>query len=59
MVTKKVSPKAKSVKKAAISVRVSDDVKADLEEAAAGDDRTLSQYVERLLTAHLKEIAAK
>lgn len=41
-------------KTAAISVRVSDAVKAAAEKAAAEDNRTLASYVEKLLTEHLK-----
>lgn len=40
---------------AAVSVRVEPAVKAALEQAARADDRTLAQYVERLLVAHLRE----
>ena len=39
---------------AAISVRVQADVKAALEEVAREDGRTVSQFVERLIIAHLK-----
>jgi hypothetical protein len=39
----------------AISVRVTPAVKQALEKAAADDQRTLSQYVERLLIGHLSE----
>ncbi|KAA1052950.1 ribbon-helix-helix protein, CopG family [Azospirillum argentinense] len=42
---------------AAISVRVEDEVKAAVEKAAKDDGRTVAQYVERLLIAHLKEKA--
>lgn len=40
---------------AAISVRVEPAVKAAVERAAREDDRTVAQYVERLLIAHLRE----
>ncbi len=40
---------------AAISVRVETQVKEAAEKAARDDGRTLAQYVERLLIAHLKE----
>jgi hypothetical protein len=43
----------------AISIRVTPSVKQELEQAAADDQRTLSQYVERLLVAHLSEIRPK
>jgi uncharacterized protein (DUF1778 family) len=43
----------------AISIRVTPSVKQELERAAADDQRTLSQYVERLLVAHLSEIRPK
>jgi hypothetical protein len=42
-------------KVAAISVRVEPDVKAAVEKAAKVDGRTVAQYVERLLVAHLRE----
>ena len=42
-------------KSAAISVRVTDAVKAAAEKASADDSRTLASYVEKLLTDHLKE----
>ena len=41
-------------KTAAISVRVEPTLKDALEAAAKKDDRTLAQYVERVLTAHLR-----
>lgn len=41
-------------KTAAISVRVEPALKEALEAAAKADDRTLAQYVERVLSAHLK-----
>lgn len=40
---------------AAISVRVEEDLKAAVEKAAQEDGRTVAQYVERLLIAHLRE----
>jgi hypothetical protein len=40
---------------AAISVRVEPAVKAAVEQAAKSDGRTVAQYVERLLVAHLRE----
>jgi hypothetical protein len=40
---------------AAISVRVKPAVKAALEQAAKGDDRTVASYVERLVVKHLRE----
>ncbi|MEA2835257.1 MAG: hypothetical protein QOG66_3459 [Methylobacteriaceae bacterium] len=40
---------------AAISVRVEPDLKTSLEKLATEDDRTLAQYVERVLVAHVKE----
>ena len=43
-------------REAAISVRVEPTIKEALEAAAKADQRTLSQYVERLLVAHLKDI---
>ncbi|WP_163681134.1 YlcI/YnfO family protein [Magnetospirillum aberrantis] len=42
-------------KDAAISVRVTPDVKEAAEKAAKEDGRTLAAYVERLLAAHLRE----
>lgn len=42
-------------KTSAISVRVPDEVKAAAEKAASDDDRSLASYVERVLTAHLKD----
>jgi hypothetical protein len=41
-------------KTSAISVRVSDQVKAAAEKAAADDSRSVASYVERLLAEHLK-----
>lgn len=41
------------VKRAALSFRVSDDVKAGLDRAAADDDRSVSSLVERILKAWL------
>ena len=41
---------------AAISVRVEPDVKEALEAAAKEDGRTLSQFVERLVVAHLRAL---
>jgi hypothetical protein len=41
-------------KTSAISVRVSDDVKAAAEKAAAADSRSVASYVEKLLTEHLR-----
>lgn len=43
------------VKTSAISMRVSDAVKAAVEKAAADDGRSLASYVERVLILHLKE----
>lgn len=40
---------------AAVSVRVEPAVKAALEQAAKSDGRTMAQYLERLLIAHLRE----
>ncbi len=42
-------------KTAAISVRVEPALKEALEEAARRDERTLAQYVERVLAAHLRK----
>lgn len=42
-------------KTSAISVRVSDQVKAAAEKAAADDSRSLASYVEKLLTDHLRD----
>lgn len=43
------------MKTSAISLRVSDAVKAAAEKAAEDDGRSLASYVERVLTLHLKE----
>ena len=40
---------------AAISVRVEDELKAAVEKAAKEDGRTVAQYVERVLIAHLRD----
>jgi hypothetical protein len=40
---------------AAISVRVRPAVKSALEQVAKADDRTMAQYVERLIIGHLRE----
>ena len=45
---------AHMTKTAAISVRVDPALKAALEAAAKADGRTLAQYVERALAAHLR-----
>jgi hypothetical protein len=42
-------------KTSAISVRVSDQVKAAAEKAAADDHRSVASYVERLLVEDLKK----
>ena len=42
-------------KSSAISVRVSDIVKAAAEKAAAADSRSVASYVEKLLSEHLRE----
>lgn len=47
------------VKDAAISVRVSPDVKLEIERVAKADGRTLSQYVERLIVGHLASLDPK
>jgi hypothetical protein len=41
-------------KSAAISVRVSDEVKKAVEKAALDDSRKVAGYVEKLLVEHLK-----
>ncbi|WP_198024716.1 hypothetical protein [Bradyrhizobium sp. Cp5.3] len=43
------------VKTSAISVRVSDEVKAAAEKAAADDCRSVASYVEKLLADHLRK----
>jgi|TARA_Y100000815_G_C12985787_1_gene365973 hypothetical protein len=43
-------------KNSAISVRVTEATKLAVEKAAEEDGRSVASYVERLLTAHLKEI---
>lgn len=43
------------VKSAAISVRVTENTKQAVEKAAEDDGRSVASYVERLLTAHLRE----
>lgn len=40
---------------AAISIKVEPDVKAAVERAAAEDDRTMAQWVERLIIRALRE----
>ena len=40
---------------AAISLRVEPFLKEALDAAAKADERTMAQYVERLLTAHLRD----
>ena len=42
------------VRDSAISVRVSDEVKAAAQKAAANDVRTLASYVEKVLVEHLQ-----
>lgn len=48
-------PNAHMTKTSALSVRVTDDVKAAVEKAAAEDSRSAASYVERLLIAQLKK----
>jgi hypothetical protein len=43
------------VKTSAISVRVSDEVKAAAEKAAEADSRSVASFVEKLLTEHLRK----
>lgn len=43
------------MKRAALSFRVSDDVKAGLDRAAADDDRSVSSLVERILKVWLTD----
>jgi hypothetical protein len=43
------------VKTSAISVRVSDEVKAAAEKAAEADSRSVASFVEKLLTDHLRK----
>ena len=38
-----------------VSVRLSPDVKAALEEAAEADSRSISSYMEKVLAEHLRE----
>ena len=42
-------------KTSAISVRVSEEVKAAAEKAAEADSRSVASYVEKLLADHLKK----
>jgi len=42
------------MKKSAISFRVSDDIKAALEKAAEDDARSVSSFVQKVLTDHLR-----
>ena len=46
---------ASMARTAAISVRVEDELKAAVEKAAKEDGRTVAQYVERVLIAHLRD----
>lgn len=41
---------------AAISVRVAQEVKEAVVRAAKADGRTVAQYVERVLVAHLRDV---
>jgi hypothetical protein len=45
---------ASMAKTSAISVRVSDQVKAAAEKAASDDSRSVASYVEKLLAEHLR-----
>lgn len=45
----------KMAKTEALSLRVSEDLKKALQKAASDDDRTIAQYVERVLSRHLRE----
>ena len=45
-------------KNSAISVRLPDEVKAALDQAARDDGRSVASYVGRLREAHLKSIGA-
>jgi len=42
-------------KTSALSVRVTEETKRAVEQAAEADGRSVASYVERLVTAHLKE----
>lgn len=45
-------------KTAQLSIRLDDDVKEKLRQAAQADGRKLAQYIERVLIAHLAAIEA-
>ena len=44
---------------ASIGIRVEPELKAALEKLATADGRTLANYVERVLTAHVERTAKK
>lgn len=47
----------KTVRDSRLGVRVSEEVRKGLEGLAAGDGRTLSSYVERILAEHVRTAA--
>ncbi len=44
------------IRDCALNIRISCDLKKALEQAAAQDDRTISNYVERVLVAHIEKV---
>jgi predicted DNA-binding protein len=51
--------KEKSHKTAAISFRLDPQIKADLEDLARRQDRSLAYYVQKILQAHVDGVAKK
>jgi hypothetical protein len=50
-----MSEKRRPRRDASVSIKTLPDIKAALERAATDDDRTMAQYLERVLVAHLTE----
>jgi hypothetical protein len=55
MASKTAKRATKPVEKTALSFRLPTQIRDALDKAAAADDRTVSAYVTRLLTQHLRE----
>lgn len=42
-----------------LGIRINCDLKKTLEQAAAQDDRTMSNYIERVLLAHIEKVVKR
>lgn len=52
-------PPKKAVKTAPLGLRISPDLKADLERLAEQDQRSVASYVEVVLRAHVADVSGK